>query len=131
LATIGWAGLLVAVVEWHRTRSIDQTVSVVAVIALVAFGVYGVREHLATWRAAASTRDTFERVAAQDPRLSACRKISIQEPPDSVKGAYVLRNGAVEALTRDMRLPVQAGPPTPGCSFTWDAATETFRRSIE
>jgi len=131
LAAIGWAGLLVAMVEWNRIRTIDEKASVLAVMALVALGAYGVHEHIATWRAAASTRDTFERAAARDSRLSACGTIGIQNPPDSVKGAFVLRNGAVEALKRDIGLPVQAGTPIPACSFTWDSRTETFRRPSE
>jgi hypothetical protein len=131
LATIGWAGLLVAMVEWHRTPAIDHHASVLAVMVLVALGAYGVNEHIATWRMAANTRDAFEQVAARDSRLSACQTIDIQDPPDSVKGAYVLRNGAVEALKRDIGFAGEAGTPTPGCSFTWDASTETFRRSSE
>lgn len=129
LATIGWAGLLVAMVEWNRIGTIDHGASILAATALVALGVYGVHEHIATWRAAASTRDTFEQVAARDSRLLLCQTIAIQDAPDSVKGAYVLRNGAVAALKRDIGLPLRTGTPAPSCSFTWDSRTETFRRS--
>jgi hypothetical protein len=46
--------------------------------------------------------------------------------PDSVRGAYVFRNGASEAFARDLRLnavPGNAGGP---CSFRWSGTRLSF-----
>ena len=70
-----------------------------------------------------------QRAAAQDPRLFGCQSIAIRNPPDSVRGAYVLRNGAIESLKRDVGFRGESGSPASGCSFTWNPRTGTFSSS--
>jgi hypothetical protein len=126
LPAIGWAGVLVAMIDRARLVRVADVVSVALALTLVPIGVFGVRKHLAPWQEAGLTRNAFERAAAQDPRLLACPSIDIRNAPDSVRGAYVLRNGAVDSLKRDIGFRGESGPPTTGCSLLWNPQTGTF-----
>jgi hypothetical protein len=129
LSTIGWAGVLVAMSRREGRVRVADALFVGLALSLVPIGAFGVRKHVEPWQEAALTRDAFERAAAQDPRLFGCQSIVIRNPPDSVRGAYVLRNGAIESLKRDVGLRVEPGSPPNGCSFTWNPDTRTFSSS--
>lgn len=129
LATIGWAGLLVAMTARGRVRQVEYITSGFLVV-LIASGVFGVRWHLEPWRQAAAARDRFELAAEHDPRVMGCstQAIGIRNPPDSVKGAFVLRNGAVEALRRDLRVAPTTGASDSDCVFAWNDLAGRFER---
>jgi hypothetical protein len=95
-------------------------------MALIASNIIAVSKHLMPWRNAAVVRDVFEAAAADDWHVTSCGTVRIINPPDNVRGAYVLRNGAAEALARDVGLSFHVGDATPDCTFYWNAVTHSF-----
>jgi hypothetical protein len=127
LPAIGWAALLVTMAAPTPTRPLlVGRLAVAAVVAVIALGAWGTRLHLRPWIEAAGLRDRVEAAARRDERLNACGMITLQDLPDSVKGAYVFRNGTREAFARDLHLDVTVGPARTDCSFRWDAERMAF-----
>jgi hypothetical protein len=127
LPAIGWAALLVTLAAPTPTRPrLVGRLAVAAVVAVIALGAWGTRLHLRPWIEAAGLRDRVEAAARPNERLNACGMITLQDLPDSVKGAYVFRNGAREAFARDLHLDVTVGPARSDCSFRWDAERMAF-----
>jgi hypothetical protein len=124
LASSGWSALLVSLAAGHRDQNLRAAFSLLLVVAALA-GAYGVRRHMQPWRAAAEIRDAVERAALGNPGIVACRVITVRDAPDSVRGAYVFRNGLPEALARDAGVTVIDGA-TAGCAFQWNAAAGRF-----
>ncbi|MFA5897556.1 MAG: hypothetical protein WC829_00445 [Hyphomicrobium sp.] len=97
-----WAVITVAVVRWLPNR-----LSIVLTGVLVVGFLIVVRAHLSPWLAAAAERDrvlTLFRQANLD-----CTPTDVVGLPDHIRGAYVLRNGFVEAATTDS--PAGSGEP--------------------
>lgn len=126
-STIGWAAALVAIATATGVRPLQTLIAATAMVTLPLLGIYGIRQHLIPWTAAAEVRMSFEREAARDKRLLACQIIAIRNPPDSIRGAYVLRNGSVAALKRDLGFDGEEGAAESECTFRWDTSTETLR----
>jgi hypothetical protein len=126
LPTVGWAALVVALAV-----SVDRCLNGLAlamIVGLVAIGVYGTRLQTAPWKQAAELRDRVEAAAQADRRMKACQQIAVANLPDSVRGAYVFRNGAREAFGRDLHLDVTTGASPGPCSFRWDPVRLAFAR---
>jgi hypothetical protein len=124
LASIGWSALLVSLVASQTAQSVRALLSLCLVVLAMA-GVYGARRHIQPWRAAAEIRDAVETAALGNPEIVACHGIAVRNAPDSVRGAYVFRNGLQEALARDVGVAVMDRVPAM-CSFQWNAAAGRF-----
>jgi hypothetical protein len=94
-------------------------------IALIAAGAWGARQHIRPWTHAAAVRDTVLRAAAADPILPDCSPAYVEGLPDSVGGAYLFANGAREALA-DVGVTAYARRGTGTCAFQWDPDSSRF-----
>jgi hypothetical protein len=131
LAVVGWAALVVtAAASVSATRTWLTAVSHSLVIVLVALGLYGTRVHLRHWIEAAAVRDRVELAARSNPQMRACPEITVNRLPDSVRGAYLFRNGAREAFARDLGLRAMVTDDVGPCAFRWDEATGTFLLTV-
>ena len=130
LAAVGWAALVASLVARdtaQRARAVDAA-GIGAVLALILVGGYGVLLHLRPWTQAAAMRDEIEASARPDGWRRACATVSIAGMPDSIDGAYVFRNGAPEALRRDLQIRAVPAASPGACVFWWNAARRTFER---
>lgn len=129
LSVIGWAALVVVVASAESGRNYLKALQRAAVAGLVAIAVYGVRLQLQPWREAAALRDQIE-TAALRPEIAKCQVINVGNLPDSVRGAYLFRNGSAEAFARDLHLTAVIDNNAVGaCSFRWDAARRSFTQT--
>ena len=96
-----------------------------ALVALIATGAWGVRQHVRPWTHAAAMRETVLRAAAADPHLHACSPAYVEGLPDSVDGAYLFANGAREALA-DVGVTAFARAGTGDCAFRWEPSAARF-----
>lgn len=98
-------------------------VRLLAAALLLAIAVLGVRLHVRPWYEAADLRN---RVLASAASLDArgCRDIAFNGAPDSIRGAYVFRNGLPEALA--LRGIAAAPSKRADCVFAWNG--QTFER---
>jgi hypothetical protein len=95
LPSVGWALLLADVVPEWSTRW--RTGPFIAGALLVAY-VAATTAHVEHWVHAARVRDDALQAAAE--AIASCRGEARISVPDHHRGAYVLRNGAIEALHR-------------------------------
>jgi len=125
LPAVGWAALLVVVVPDQSVRYLKLQ-SAAAVVGLIVLAAYGTRLHLHPWREAALMRDRVE-ASALDAGMTKCTNVTLSNLPDSVKGAYVFRNGGHEAFARDLHLnAIVDNHPGGECSFRWSDARLSF-----
>lgn len=127
LAACGWAAILVVAAadiagRFPRADALLRGV----LVALIAMGAWGVRQHVRPWTHAAAVRDTVLRAAAADTRLHACSPAYVEGLPDSVDGAYLFANGAREALA-DVGVTAFARPDSGECAFRWDPTAAKFQ----
>jgi hypothetical protein len=128
LSGMGWAALVVAVASAGNEGRYLKVLQRVAVGGLIAIATYGVRLHLQPWSEAAALRDRIE-AAALEPEIARCPVVTVRNLPDSVRGAYVFRNGPAEAFARDLqRTTVIDNNAVGECAFRWDAARLSFVR---
>jgi hypothetical protein len=128
LSVIGWAALVAVVASAGSERNYLKVLQRVAVGGLLAIATYGVRLHLQPWSEAAALRDRIE-TAALEPEIERCPVVTVGNLPDSVRGAYVFRNGPAEAFARDLQLTAVIDNNAVGeCAFRWDAARLSFVR---
>jgi hypothetical protein len=115
LPLVGWSLLLADLIAEHGTRRM-RMYSLTAVALLVTAGIWGVREHLASWQEASRTRDAVLRSAREQLARSPCAQIRFENVPETVAGAQVFRNGLSEALHH----PKPSEPElVTTCIFTW------------
>jgi hypothetical protein len=131
LPGVGWAGLIACFASsenGNRARVAQR----VATLVMIAVHVVGLRLHFVPWQKAAALRDHVERLAIADGRMTACQQVSIVNVPDNVEGAYVLRNGIVEAFARDVGIEVSPDAPR-DCSFGWndERGFESLTRPVQ
>jgi hypothetical protein len=127
LPAVGWATLVGAVATRTPGPGHRAARAVLACAAgLVVLGVVGTRLHLQPWRDAAALRDDVERAARSDAAMRACGTVTLGGLPDSVRGAYVFRNGAPEAFLRDLGLRAAVSDDPGPCAFRWDPDTHAF-----
>ena len=125
LPLVGWAALLAVVASEPHVGRYQQGGSRVAILGLVVITAYGAMRHQEPWREAARMRDRVE-ASALDVRSSTCPTMTVSHVPDSVRGAYVFRNGVPEAFEHDLRLNVSVGHEAGPCAFLWSDARLAF-----
>jgi hypothetical protein len=90
-------------------------------------GAIGVQVHLTSWREAALIREQVLAAAEDTLRNAQCSPVSYLGAPDSVRGAYVFRNGLSEAIAlRTGAKPVQSSGL---CTFMWNGSE--FQRTFD
>ena len=124
LATPGWACLICLLASATRTP-FGRRLSLLAVMALAVGGVIGVGYHLRPWQEAGALRVRIEQALRTNEDVQRCPSVALGGLPDAVRGAYVFRNGAREALSR---LTGQALVETADerCTFEWREDRQRF-----
>ncbi|MEQ1575892.1 MAG: hypothetical protein ABL993_16770, partial [Vicinamibacterales bacterium] len=123
LPAVGCALLLVTMVSQTGSAG-GRRLGTAAIAVLILFGTMGAREHQQYWQEAAAARDVLLNAARADGRLRACGTVGIRGLPDTIEGAYVLRNGADVAFANTgLTLSATASPT---CTFNWDAGRAAF-----
>ena len=117
LATVGYAATLIVGASMDYATRFTRICVMGAITVLIITGIGGVRWHLRPWHDAARLRETVTAAVSADPRIHNCGNPVFIDLPDSVRGAYVFRNGGREAL-----LPffVSSSTHTEECSLRWD-----------
>ena len=116
LSTAFWVIALVALVSPLDGLTPGR---VLVLAAAIAVGVVGVQVHLTSWRDAAQVREQVLAAAANTLKTARCSPVSFVGAPDSVRGAYVFRNGLSEAiLFRTGTVPAPGG----NCTFVWNGS---------
>jgi hypothetical protein len=93
--------------------------------AAIVAGAVGVQMHLTPWREAARIRERVLTAAQSALKNAPCSPISFAGAPDSVRGAYVFRNGLSEAIA--FRTGAVGVPARGGCEFVWNGSA--FQRA--
>ena len=118
LASIGYAvSLTGAASTASRAPQILRRASVAALCLLLACGALGVRWHLRPWEEASAVRDQVIAARLALGSASGCQQLVLLDLPDNVRGAYVFRNGAEQALGVS---PLPNDADVQRCSFRWD-----------
>ena len=91
----------------------------------VAVAIVGVQVHLTAWRDAARIREQVLAAAANTLKTAQCSPVSFAGAPDSVRGAYLFRNGLSEAIA--FRTGAMSAASTGNCTFMWNGSE--FERS--
>jgi hypothetical protein len=127
LPACGWS-ILLAVVMIERPLGAPRRAGLALVTVLAAVWLVGVRAHMRDWQEAAHLRDRVLSSAVSGLQSTSCAAIAFTNLPDAVGGAYVFRNGFVEATqgqhAGSTRPSLEGGAP-PGCTVRWDG--ERFR----
>jgi hypothetical protein len=134
---VGWAALIVVIASGRERRDpshgaglagMASLAGTLGVIVMLVLDSYGTVAHLQPWREAARRRDQVE-TSARASMMETCSPALLFNLPDSVRGAYLFRNGGVEAFARDLRLHAAIGETANGrCSFRWDDSALAFVR---
>jgi hypothetical protein len=119
---IGWSALIGVLATAGRWR----VVTGLAMATILAVAVAGTRLHLRPWTEAAAERDRV--LAAAAPFASACARLELLDLPDNVQGAYVFRNGGVEAIRGLAGTQRAPGPSADVCRLEWNGEKKEFRR---
>jgi hypothetical protein len=126
LPAVGWAALIVVLASEAQTYL--KPFSMAAVLGLITIAAYGTILHLRPWKDAARLRDQVE-ASAFTVRVNTCRTMIVRNLPDSVKGAYVFRNGVHEAFERDLLIDASVAPDrNDPCVFQWNDDRGQFVR---
>jgi hypothetical protein len=116
LSTVFWVLGLVGAAAPSASRS-SATHLVSFAIACVAASV-GVHSQLTAWKDAAALRDRVLAAAQAAVMAAPCDAVSLAGAPDSLRGAFVFRNGL------DVALGQSAAPAAaPGCTYMWNGNT--------
>ncbi len=124
LATPGWAVLISTLASATRSPY-GQRLSLLAVAALAVASLVGVTRHLQPWQEAGAARARIEQALQSDERIRRCQSLALTGLPDTVRGAYVFRNGAAEALAR-LSHQTLAPSADAACSFEWRNDLQEF-----
>ena len=92
----------------------DQAVQMLVAIPLIALFAVSARSHQSAWTAAARERDRV--LDAYQAGAFNCVPASVRGLPDNVRGAYVFRNGFIEAVSG------RAAAAARTCELAWDGA---------
>ncbi len=128
LPACGWSILLAALFFQREGRG-PRVAGITVTAVVTAVWLVGVDSHLRDWHEAARIRDRVMTAAVVRLADARCATVDFSGIPDSVGGAYVFRNGFLEALGGRERHPVKLTRDEPGlnaaCNFRWDG--ERFR----
>ena len=120
LSSAGWAAILMLRIEsLQAARPGLRPLALVGLLGFAAAGAFGIHRHMAPWQEAAQLRDRVERAGLALYKSANCASLSLDTLPDSVRGAYVFRNGAPEAFRRDLQVPVEVASAPGACPFSW------------
>jgi len=117
LAGPAWSSLAAGLAL--SNRGMARRILIGAAMVLVVLWAVAVRVQLKPWTEASLARNQIIRAAQSDARLQQCRTVAVAKLPDTVRGAYVFRNGFQEALARDAGLRA-SDDAAPGCVFEWN-----------
>jgi hypothetical protein len=118
LPLVGWSILIAQLADGGHNRYLKVS-GLLLVSIIVSYGVAGIVRHQAAWVAAATKRDA---VLLEARHASAgCETAAFANVPDHEQGAYVFRNGFVEAA-RTAGIHVSTSAPV-NCTFTWRDGT--------
>jgi len=127
LAAPAWCSLIAAIGD-AVSRVAGRWV-LLAVLGLVAVWAVAARADMAPWKEASIERDRILSAVKTSDALRECQTVRVKLT-DNVRGAYVFRNGARQALRREAGLHV-GDEARPECRFSWDERTGTFSRVPE
>lgn len=122
LPSVGWSILLVTLASHAWYLAPARAAVVVATVVLLGVSAIGVVRHQRPWLEAAALRDQVLESARGAALAQGCPTIDVRNPPDSVEGAYVFRNGIQEALART-NISTRSDEPPMHCTFEWLAST--------
>ena len=120
---VGWAAFLAIASCLGPARF--RTFGMFTLCLLLAINVVGARLQLQAWRSAATQRDAVAAAARANDEMQRCHAIAVTNLPDSVMGAYVLRNGSAEFF-KGVGLTIDTA--TPNCRFNWSSDHQAFVR---
>ncbi len=120
LAGVGWAFALVIAASTGASRASLARWPMLALGVLIVIFAAATRAHLWHWQDAAAERDAAVTAIVHAQQVRACPDVAIANPPDSVRGAYVFRNGLFEALAA-RGIVLVATPQRAECAFSWSA----------
>ena len=121
LPMIGWVGLLAVAAKPWLARGVSAAMGMAFAVGCGALAI-ATWAGIAPWRRAAEIRDTVQVAAGQIP--ADCGVPELRNLPDEVEGAYVFRNGGLQALRPYLPQPGSSG--SSACIATWDANTGLF-----
>jgi hypothetical protein len=125
MSGVGWSvGISYLAVNLSSPRGFATLSGVALASLLVVIYLIGVRYDQAPWLEAAALRDKVLD-SAQHARLQPCESFVFVNPPDSVSGAFVFRNGfefAVQGRKEDSKSVDGAAP----CEYRWDPTINQF-----
>ena len=118
LPLVGWSILIAQLADGGHHRYLKLS-GLLLVGVIVSYGAAGIVRHQAAWVTAATIRDA---VLLEAQRAAAgCETASFANVPDHEEGAYVFRNGFVEAAqTAGIHVTTSAAV---NCMFTWRNGT--------
>lgn len=117
----GWAALLGLAA--FSGPSVVRACGMSALSVLLAMDIVGSHRQLHAWQLAGTMRDRVETAARTNISMQKCAAVAVTDLPDSVLGAYVLRNGGTELL---QRAGVTMGAADRGCRFRWSSVDQRF-----
>jgi hypothetical protein len=120
LPLVGWS-VLVAHLSDAGDRRFLRVCATLLVSVIVLYGVAGSGRHQAAWARAAATRDVILLEAQRAITARGCETAAFAAIPDSDEGAYLFRNGFIEAA-RAAGVYV-ATSAAADCTFTWRDGT--------
>jgi hypothetical protein len=120
LPACGWC-LLVAGMALDTGLFRRSGVAPLGIAALLLLSSVGIRSHLDDWQKAARLRDRVLASAGDEISQTECAVLHFADVPDSVGGAYVFRNGLLEALPLGgtSRSRIALGVGDPACTVHW------------
>jgi hypothetical protein len=118
MSAVGWCLLTARVVCTALPRS--GGIGVIVVALVLALNLPALRFNMVPWWEAAAARDRVLEAARRRLQVGDCRTLSGRGLPDSVRGAYVFRNGFDEAVRMGMGELLQPGGEA--CEWTYSAA---------
>lgn len=116
LPAVGFSALIAVMADEPRRLG---TVAAAMLASLVLCFAVGTRQHLQPWLDAAALRDRLE-ASAQRLKAAGCQVVTVKDPPDSIRGAYVFRNGLREAFARDLGMKADIDPVAGPCGLALD-----------
>ena len=118
LAEAGWSILLAEMlVGGMRSITRNRALVVAPVLVCVAVSATALRLHLRPWEDAAQLRDLALGAAVRQMQALGCQSPTFEDLPDSIRGAYVFRNGFAEALRSVSARREDAGGSS--CRLAW------------
>jgi hypothetical protein len=117
LAGVGWAVMLVTAASAPARGAIAR-MPALALYSIVVIAAGATRAHLWHWQDAGIERDLAMNAIVEAQKQRGCPDVSIANPLDAVRGAYVFRNGLAEALAARGVVLVES-PQRPECAFSW------------